>query len=97
MNNIFEEIKRERGRQDKKFGQQNNNPIEWVSILMEELGEASKEAVQYHFKEPVTQLGITTPVTNAVQEMRILNYRHELIQIAAVAVQAIQCIDRNTG
>jgi len=40
---IFEEIKKERERQDLKWGKQrNHSPGTWLLILTEELGEASE-------------------------------------------------------
>ena len=45
MENILEEIKQERFDQDVKWGEQNHNPFKWLTILMEEVGEASKDAL----------------------------------------------------
>ena len=70
---IYNEIYRERIRQDKKWGEQNHDTFKWLSILMEEVGEASKGAVEYNYRE----------------------YRKELIQVAAVAIAMIECLDRN--
>ncbi len=49
MENIINEIRAERRAQDRKWGQQDHTPIEWIAILTEEVGEASKEAVDFHF------------------------------------------------
>ena len=49
MNNIFESIKEERKRQDEKWGPSSHHPMEWSSILMEEVGEVSKEVNDYTF------------------------------------------------
>lgn len=75
---IFQEIKEERKRQDKKFGEQNHTPLEWLSILDEEVGEAAKAANDYHF-------GFN---------MGPGNYREELVQVLAVCVNALESFDR---
>lgn len=46
---IFRQISEERDRQDAKFGEQNHLPVEWMPILMEEVGEVAKEALENHF------------------------------------------------
>jgi len=38
----------ERRRQDKKWGEQNHHPLYWLGILMEEVGEAAKAAIEHH-------------------------------------------------
>lgn len=83
MESIFEEIKNEMLAQDAKWGEQNHKPIEWVAILTEEIGEVSKEALEYHFKKYYRDVD------------QLANYRKELIQVAAVAVAMIQCLERN--
>jgi NTP pyrophosphatase (non-canonical NTP hydrolase) len=83
MNNqekIIEEIKQERIIQDDKFGEQNWSPIEWIAILAEEVGEAAKEANDYRWNP---------------QKFNRSNYRNELIQVAAVALSMVECLDRN--
>lgn len=85
MENIFKEIQKERYRQNAKWGIQNRNPVEWIAILTEEVGEASKEAVDLHF-DSKSEFQI---------DHRIKDLREELIQVAAVAVQIIENIDRN--
>lgn len=92
MNNAMIEVLQERKRQDKKFGIQNNNQIEWVAILVEEVGEASKEAVDWHFG-----FGIDDPtLTVAIQTARQFDYRKEMIQVSATALSAVQSFDRQT-
>ncbi len=84
MNKIYREIQAERKRQDETWGEQNHIPIEWIGILTEEVGEAAKEAVDFHFGD--------NPYT---REKYIERFRIKLIQVAAVAVQMIECLDRN--
>lgn len=83
MKKILLEIEAERSRQDAKWGQQNHKPIEWMPILMEEVGEASKAAVDAHWNN------------NGDAYLDLLAYREELVQVAAVAVAMIESIDRN--
>ncbi|MGN6561740.1 MAG: hypothetical protein ACTHMU_03690 [Thermomicrobiales bacterium] len=73
----------ERTRQEIKWGEQNHAPIYWLGILTEELGEIAKEAIEareYTGRE------------NAGNGDR---YRAELVQLAAVALAAIESYDRN--
>lgn len=68
---IFDEIRKERARQDAKFGPQNMHPPErWLVILMEEVGE----------------------VSNAVLEKDLAGYYTEFVQVAAVAVAALESL-----
>lgn len=92
MKKIIEEIVAERARQNKKFGQQNHNLPEWMAILMEEVGEASREAVDWHFQYPPKHQ--TSTPFEAIQKNRLKNYRKELIQVAAVAVSMVEALDR---
>ncbi|WP_353159321.1 MazG-like family protein [Myroides odoratus] len=80
MENIFNEIKQERERQDKKWGVQNHHPFVWLGILGEEVGEVNKAVLDHNFDGKTLE-----------------NYREELIQVAAVAVSMIQCLDRNNN
>ena len=86
MDDIFNEIKLERKRQDAKWGIQNHSPIEWCAILGEEVGEVNKAALEEHF-------AVSYP--EQFKNHRFDDYRKELIQVAAVAVAMIECIDRN--
>lgn len=82
--NIFREINEERNRQDAKWGEQNHKPIEWIAILTEKVGEVAKEVVDFHFND-----------NKEVANCQIHKYREELIQVAAVTVSMIECLDRN--
>ena len=97
-NLIYQQIESERIRQNEKWGEQNHKPIEWIGILTEEVGEVAKEAADYHFKNPyLNGQGELQDVLedDVVQTIRLKDYRKELIQVAAVAVQMIECLDRN--
>jgi NTP pyrophosphatase (non-canonical NTP hydrolase) len=81
MEKIFNEIKKERQQQDEKWGEQNHHAIEWCAILGEEVGEVNKAALEAHFK-------------GYKRTGNYSDYRTELIQVAAVAVAMIECLDR---
>ena len=76
------DIASERIRQNRKWGVQYHNLPEWIAILTEEVGEASKEAVDYHFSN-----------LNQSDKEILDRFRKELVQVAAVAVQVIEHID----
>jgi NTP pyrophosphatase (non-canonical NTP hydrolase) len=86
---IYNEIRDERCRQDVKWGEQNHTPIEWCAILGEEVGEVQKAALENHFSR-IKEGSITYYLETGLE-----NYRSELIQVAAVVVSMIQCLDRN--
>jgi len=81
MEKIFEDIKNERLRQDAKFGEnREQHPAVWLTILTEEVGEVAQEICDSGFVEASLKS----------------NYRDELVQVAAVAVAAIQNFDKNS-
>lgn len=47
---IFEDIRTERVRQHKKWGEQKHGVLVWSLILAEEFGEAAKEANEVYFR-----------------------------------------------
>lgn len=47
--NIFDEITNERSRQDKKWGEQNHDLFDWLTILMEEVGELAQAALHTRY------------------------------------------------
>jgi hypothetical protein len=53
MNSAIRSIIRERDSQDYKWGIQNHSLAEWLIILAEEFGEASKEINEFHFRRGV--------------------------------------------
>lgn len=60
----------ERVAQDKKWGEQNHHPAEWLSILMEEVGELASAVNCYEW---------------GYEKQRAFELEKELIQVAAVA------------
>lgn len=70
MDYIFEEIKAERKLQDEKWGVQDHTPWYWMTILMEELGEACHAICgrKFDFKEYRKELIQVAAVTVATIE-----------------------------
>lgn len=96
MENILNEIRQERKAQNEKWGEQNHNPVEWIAIIGEEFGEASTEAVDFHFANPVKNYkGEKVSPSTGIQINLLQDYRKGLIQLSAVIVQAIESLDRN--
>lgn len=73
------DIWRERQRQDAKWGAQRHSWPEWMTILMEEIGEAAMAANQLYWSSGGGK--------------RIAPLRKELIQSAAVIVAIVEHID----
>jgi len=60
-----------------RWGVQRHSWPEWIAILTEEVGEASREAIEQHWR-PTADL---------------TRLRSELVQVAAVAVAMIEHVD----
>lgn len=76
----------ERMAQNDKWGEQSHSPIEWMAILTEEVGEAAKEALEFHWNGKHYFRD---------REEVLMRYRAELVQVAAVAVAALESLSRN--
>lgn len=83
---IRADIDDERYRQDQKYGGGDNDYPVWMIILGEEVGEACQQVLNYR---ACRRLG---PMNTGHDELRDL--RKELVQVAAVAVAAIEQIDK---
>jgi NTP pyrophosphatase (non-canonical NTP hydrolase) len=70
----------ERYRQDAKWGEQNHSMEWWLAILMEEVGEAAQAILETRFGGPHGGL---------------LPVRKEIVEVCAVAMAMIECIERN--
>ena len=77
-----QDVLAERERQDAKWGEQNHDPFTWGAILTEEVGEWQKEALGLRFGP--------SPSDGAAR------LREEAVQVAAVALAIVECIDRAT-
>lgn len=82
-NSVLSEVQEERRRQDAIWGEQNHTPIEWLPILGEEHGEVCKAVCEAYF-------------SGYESTGNWENYRTELIELAAVAVAMVECLDRNS-
>ena len=49
MEEILQEVRKERARQDEKWGEQNHEPFAWMTILGEEYGEACRGTLENRF------------------------------------------------
>ncbi len=99
LDKVIQQVIAERLKQDKKWGVQDHAPIDWIRILTEDVDEASRDATDHHFENQVkwTCNGLTSyqPCDRVIQNARLEAYRKKMIQVAAVAIQAIESIDRN--
>lgn len=95
---IFSEITAERQRQDAKWGEQNHP-------MREEDDDAFLKSVAYSCRQICDYKSVLQSVTwldilreefyEAFAESDPARQREELVQVAAVAVEIIECIDRN--
>ncbi len=79
---VLRDVHLERMRQLNKWGVQRHTPERFLTVLIEEVGEVAQE------------------INDAAEHERPLNrkaYRNELVQVAAVAVAAIEAIDAGAG
>jgi len=84
MTSAIAAIEMERQRQHSKWGCQHHDPVYWVGILTEELGEVAREAIELR---PFAERGERT-IEDSTARLRA-----ELVQLAAVAVAAIADLD----
>lgn len=81
---VLREVLEERRRQDLKWGQQDHDAFVWLGILMEEVGEVARAALEAKF----------TTEPQLFQPGHIAEYRKELTHVAAVAAAMIESLDR---
>lgn len=84
IDKVIKDVLNERTRQNGLWGEQNHNPETWLMILGEEVGEANKAALETKFAEIYKKVPAD-----------YTQFREELIQVAAVAIAMVECIDRN--
>lgn len=77
VSGVFSDVFAERARQEAKWGEQNHDPITYLAILTEEVGELAQAALHARFGGP--EAG---------------NMRAEAVQVAAVAVAIVECLER---
>lgn len=81
------EILKERARQNEKWGEQNHSPTQWLVILMAEVEEVARAILESQGPQNPNEL--LTP------DDWFENLREELIQVGAVALAAVESLDRN--
>jgi hypothetical protein len=77
---VTSDVKEELQRQLRKWGTQTHQPLYWLGILGEEYGEAAKWIIEW---------GVCRPGAETVPMLYL-----ELVQIAAVAIAAAECLNR---
>ena len=92
MENIIEEIRKERERQNNLWGVQEHSLSKFMSILLEEVGESAKEANDYEAIIDRTA-DCCYPLDEISKKQHLINCQTELIQVAAVAVQICERIE----
>lgn len=74
MEQIFEEVRQERLRQDIKWGEQNHDLFVWTAILVEEVGEFAQAVLHYKFGGPKI-FKVRTEITHvAAVAIQIIEY-----------------------
>lgn len=84
LNKVIVEVIEERERQNQLWGVQRHDYNWWMSILMEEVGEAAEEINNYNFSDgPLSDVG----------REALFNLRKEMTQVAAVAVAIVEHLE----
>ena len=81
MESVLWKVRHERQRQDEKWGEQNHSPLYWLGILVEEVGELSKEIIEGHELSCQKELIQVAAVAVAWLEMRLRNERAALVAL----------------
>ena len=89
LERVLFDIAYERVQQDRKWGIQDHSNADWTPILGEEFGEACKEV--YAETAALRLTGNWLLARDAARD----RLRNELLQVAAVAVAWVECLDRN--
>lgn len=87
LRTAIDAVMSERARQDAKWGEQNHEPQLWMGILMEEVGELAQAV-----NETVFDNGPGERAKGGYENMRA-----EAVQVAAVALSIVECLDRKYG
>ena len=82
MKQQIKDILAERARQEILWGNQTHTLTQWLSILVEEIGEVANE---------INEMNSTKEPKKKLEHLK--NYRTELVQVAAVALQMIEKVD----
>ena len=91
---VFIDVISERNRQDEKFGPDRNlKPLQWLSILMEEVGEFAQECNKQENMHESLEEAANAP-NNPLPFS--LEMRKEIIQITAVGFCILEWMERNS-
>lgn len=77
------DILAERIRQDGKWGESNHDPSLWLVILNKKVGEASEATLRARFASD-----------DDAASASLRDFRTEMVQVAAVALAIVECLDR---
>lgn len=80
-NDVLIAVAAERSSQDRKWGEQDHDPMMWLTILTEEVGEAAKDALDSQYGPGYAGSCLRC-------------YEEEMIQVAAVAIAAVENVRR---
>ena len=47
IDSVLREVVAERGRQDRRWGEQNHSPVRWLAVLAEEVGEVAEAVLGF--------------------------------------------------
>ena len=84
---LWREIATERARQNAKFGEQNHDGGTWLTVLAEEVGELAEAVLFMRGEQSAKALASSRDEHRA-------HARKEAIEIAAVAIEVVEWIDR---
>ncbi len=92
---LLAEVLAERSRQDIIWGEQNYNDYYWLAILGEEFGEVcraliEKSVVVFPVVEDMNGMELHSIRNNPFKE----HLKKEIIQVAAVCIAWLECIER---
>jgi NTP pyrophosphatase (non-canonical NTP hydrolase) len=65
---VLDLLRRERRRQDEKLGEQNHQPLVWLAILTEEIGEVAESALERNLNGYLEELIHVAAVAVAAYE-----------------------------
>lgn len=96
---VLEEVYLERERQDAKWGEQNHPDYTGISEVDRMAADAARKMCDEAFKSGVGawRYILLEEVLEAFAESDPARLRAELIQVAAVAIAWVECIDRRGG
>ena len=97
IDSIFEEIRAERQRQDEKWGEQNHQMLD-KRVPIEIIKEGADNCRAINESERKSWFSVLREeIYEAFAENEPEKQREELVQVAAVVVAIIECLDRRKG